>query len=107
LQVGGSREAERTRRRRTGRRLELCDKRLEILLVEIEWRDEYHQPEDGGHDDAEQLMPPYGACETVSILRERVYLFKLSFYLRVHMFLIYNFFKYKIVVLNMKLYKLK
>ena len=59
-------------------------KRLYILLIDIERRDENDDPKYDGRDEAPPLMAPNGAQHIVIIFRECVYLRDLLFQFWVH-----------------------
>lgn len=82
LQVYGSRQAEAASS--GAGRGKLLHKRLDILLIEIEWGDEDGEPEDDCPDKTPPLMAPNRAEHVVIILRERVYLLHFPFQFRVH-----------------------
>lgn len=87
LDVSGSREAEDVRAgdRHAGHCRKLRDNRTEVLLIEVQRQDKYDDPDDDAREEAEPLIPPDSAQHAVIVLRERVYLFEMSFQFRIHM----------------------
>lgn len=75
LQVGGSREAEGSRRARSGharRRIESRYNRLEILLIEIERQSEHDEPYNNRTDNAVPLVASDSAKHPVIVFHQRV-----------------------------------